>query len=607
MTTVLATFFASLLISLAATPVARRFGKFIGAVDTPDARKVHHASIPRSGGIAIVCAFVVTVCSSPLLDTRVSDLLAWNLKFIGFFTGAILVFSMGLLDDVYRLNPKIKLLAQVFSASVAFAAGLRIESYYFTATPVHSVIISYALTVFWFVVLINAINLIDGLDGLAGGIAFFVCVMLTILLVRQKQYLPAMLFASLAGAVVGFLRYNFNPASIFMGDGGSYFLGYAIAGLSILGSAKAQTGTALLIPLLAMGVPVFDTILSPVRRFIIGKKLFQPDKNHIHHRLIEMGLSKKKTVLFIYAISVVLCLIAMITVNLQNKRAGLFFAIVGVTAVLFVRKLGYFEYLASDKILGWMKDITDVTGLSHSRRSFLGLQIEISQSRTLEELWSRVGSALEFLKLDRADLHIGLAVKDAERSIQPYYREERRKSTHNKPTQDGHVTSWESGSHCASMRILHWARGPYKRKEDVQKPFMLKIELPLANGSLAQQMTLFLVKDAGVEEIDAFTLRRLEQLRETMITVTNWLEKENEVREAPGTNVVRWDERRSSSGQATSRIPFFNFIMKSQPGTDERRRTDAVGRRRGHEARPQLRNISDPQRNCRSSPANSRS
>jgi len=212
---------------------------------------------------------------------------------------------------------------------------------------------SYLVTVFWFILFINAVNIVDGLDGLAAGIVVFASLVMVILSILQDDFLSAIFFAAMAGAALGFLRYNFNPASIFLGDGGSYFLGYSIAAFSIMGSVKSQVSVALLIPLLALGIPLFDTLLSPLRRFLLGKKLFQPDAAHFHHRLLEKGLTARNAVYVIYLITLFLCIISIAIVNIRDERAGLFVIVLGAAAVIFVRKLGYFEYFGSKKIYSW--------------------------------------------------------------------------------------------------------------------------------------------------------------------------------------------------------------------------------------------------------------
>ena len=220
-------------------------GVKFGAIDMPGERKVHSKPIPRCGGMAIFLAFILTLFIITLFMTDVSNKLVLDKKTSFFFIGMLIVFAVGLFDDFHRLSPKVKFFFQIIGASVAFYGGLRIESFSFFGLGFDFGIVSYFVTVFWFVLFINAINLIDGLDGLAAGITFFASLVLTILSVVRNDYLMGMLFVALAGACLGFLRYNFNPASIFMGDGGSYFLGYAIAGLSIMGSIKSQVGAAM--------------------------------------------------------------------------------------------------------------------------------------------------------------------------------------------------------------------------------------------------------------------------------------------------------------------------------------------------------------------------
>ena len=245
MTTILITFIFALILSLALTPVAKKLGVRFGSIDVPDERKVHSKPIPRCGGIAIFLAFILTLVISALFMTEVSNKLILHRKTAFFLLGALMVFGVGLFDDFHRLSPRVKFLFQIIAASVAFWGGLRIESFSFFGLGLHFATLSYVVTVFWFVLFINAVNLIDGLDGLAAGIAFFTATVLVILSVLRGEYLIGMLFAVLSGTCLGFLRYNFNPASIFMGDGGSYFLGYAIAGLSIMGSIKSQVGAAM--------------------------------------------------------------------------------------------------------------------------------------------------------------------------------------------------------------------------------------------------------------------------------------------------------------------------------------------------------------------------
>jgi len=532
MTTILFTFIIALALSLTLTPIAGRLGKYYGAVDTPSKRNVHTHTMPRSGGLAITVSFFVALFASTILATDVSNLLSWNQQRAFGLLGGVVIFSVGFFDDFRRLEPWVKFLFQIAAASLAFYGGIRIETFALDWTVVNFGILSWAITVFWFLLFMNAVNLIDGLDGLAAGVALFTSTVMVILTVIQPNYLAALEFAALAGALLGFLRYNFNPASVFMGDGGSYFIGYTIAALAILGSTKTQVGATLLIPLLALGVPIFDTILSPVRRFIRGQKMFQPDNEHIHHRLVAMGLSSRRAVLIIYGASFALCAIAILLVNLRNEMAGLLLVILGAGAFLVVRKLGYLEYLAADKLFGWFRDLSDEAGFTRTRRSFLSLQIEIEHARNMEELWDNTCRALEMLRFDRAELHIyksGIpsSAPIIEKQPPPLAandcngEEEKRRTT---TACDEKQAVWETTEEKGGEIRRIWARGHHRRGEDGTGNGLLRVEIPLsALNPIAARLTL--IKDLLQEPIQPYTLRRIEYLRRSMTTALQKIKK----------------------------------------------------------------------------------
>ncbi len=351
MTIILVIFLVSLALSVVLTPVVGKVGTWLGAVDVPDERKVHTGSIPRCGGLAIFLAFFLSLLICAFLIPDIFNKFELTRETGFFVLGMLVVFGVGIVDDFHSLGHKIKFLFQIIGASVAFWGGIRISSFAFIGIPFECGCVSYFVTVFWFLLFINAINLVDGLDGLAAGICFFASSVMSILLIVKGDIFHAVLFTSLAGVLFGFLRYNFNPATIFMGDSGSYFLGYTIASLAIMSSVKCQIGTLMMIPVIALGVPIFDALLSPVRRFIVGRGMFKADRSHIHHRLIAMGLSTKRVVWITYGITVVLCIFAIIMVNLRDEFAGLFLIVLTLGAVIFIRKIGYFEYFTHDKIL----------------------------------------------------------------------------------------------------------------------------------------------------------------------------------------------------------------------------------------------------------------
>jgi len=280
MTTLLFLFLIALGFALVLTPAVKWLGVRLGALDVPMERKVHTVPVPRIGGLAVFLAFVATMALTNLYVTNVSALFVFDDRVAFGVGGALVVFGCGLWDDFRRINPGIKLLLQILGASLAFSGDISIGGIFLGGRGIEFGILSYVVTIFWFLLFINAVNLIDGLDGLASGMVLFTSILMVILSVMAGNYLNGMYFAALGGAVLGFLRYNFNPASIFLGDGGSYFLGYTVAALSIMGSVKSQVGALMLIPLLALGVPMFDTIFAPLRRWVRGREMFHPDRGH---------------------------------------------------------------------------------------------------------------------------------------------------------------------------------------------------------------------------------------------------------------------------------------------------------------------------------------
>ena len=533
MTTILFAFIVAFVLALALTPGAAWLGARLGAVDIPTARKVHTKPIPRSGGLAIALAFCLALIACVLLMTQVSEPLVWDQRRLFAAMGGLVAFFVGFYDDFQRLEPRLKLLAQILAASIAYYGGIRIDVLYAGWAEYQFGILSWGVTVFWFLLLINAVNLIDGLDGLAAGVGFFTSAVMVILAVMQENYLAALEFAALSGALLGFLRYNFNPASVFMGDGGSYFIGYTIAALSILGSIKSQVGATLLIPLLALGVPIFDTILSPLRRWVRGRKLFRPDKGHIHHKLVAMGLSSRRAVLILYGVSCALCALAILLINLRNETASLILVLLAATAFIVVRKMGYLEYLAVDKLYGWFRDLSDEAGLSRDRRSFLNLQIEIDQARDMEELWGGICRGLEMIRFDRGELHIremGAAAGaapapaddppgEAPALAPPGATVPEGKDRRRRPRRDaGPDLPWTHEERNGPESVRVWARGHHRRQADARDSGLLRIEIPLGNNGNPAEARLILLKNLTREPAQTHTLRRVEYLRRSVMS-----------------------------------------------------------------------------------------
>ena len=511
MTTVLFSFSLALILSLLVTPLAGKAGTILGAIDLPNKRKVHTGPTPRTGGVAIFFSFLATLLVMKLVGTKVSALLVMDKQTACFLGGAIICFGGGLIDDFHRLGPKIKLVFQIIGASVAFWGGLRIDDFSLMGMAVNFGHFSYVVTLLWFLLFINAVNLMDGLDGLAGGIVFFAAGVMVFMSVMTQSFLVAMFFSALAGGILGFLWYNFYPARIFLGDGGSYLLGYMIAGLSIMGSVKSPVGALMLLPLLALGIPLFDTVLSPLRRFISGRKVFSPDKDHVHHRLLRLGFTTRKSVLIIYAITLLLCSVAVIMVNIRDERAGLFLIVLGVGVVIFFRKLGYSDLINSDLLSEWFEGISEDFVLSPDRRNFFGLQSTIIRSRNFEELWQNIIRALEMLEFDKGSLYLNDPLRKEKLKYQGKgsisNNSDRRKTS---PIESSVIMR-------KSPPELDWNRPPFAMDDYLCSRSIFRIELPLLTKDNTHLGTLVLVKDTKNDPIGPHALSRVSDLRRAVM------------------------------------------------------------------------------------------
>ncbi|MBZ4647412.1 MAG: UDP-GlcNAc:undecaprenyl-phosphate/decaprenyl-phosphate GlcNAc-phosphate transferase [Petroclostridium sp.] len=301
-------FAVSFLVAFAATPLAKVIAHKIGAIDVPkDERRVHKQPIPRLGGLAIFYGFIVSVLSFIEFDTGVK----------GILLGALVIVLLGIIDDVYQLKARLKLVIQIAAALIVAFYGVKIEFLtnpnIFSSQP--TIPLGYfalPVTVMWIVGITNAVNLIDGLDGLAAGISSIASISLLFISLLASESSVAILTAALAGSCLGFLPYNFNPAKIFMGDTGATFLGFILATVSIQGLFKGYAVITFAVPLLILGLPIFDTGYAILRRLLSGKSIMEADRGHLHHRLIDMGFSQKQTVMILYTISGILGLSAVV-------------------------------------------------------------------------------------------------------------------------------------------------------------------------------------------------------------------------------------------------------------------------------------------------------
>ena len=325
--------------ALIVTPLVIKFAFKTGAVDIPDARKVHKFPIPRIGGLGIYLAFLVAIIFSVFATGIGGETLR---EIIGLTLSGSLIVALGLIDDYKNLPAKIKLLGQIVAACVlVFGFDVRID---FITDPLGDYIyldwLAIPATIFWIVGLTNTVNLIDGLDGLAAGVSAIASVTILLVALKQNFLLVTILTAALAGAAAGFLFYNSHPAKIFMGDSGSMFFGFMLAGISVIGAVKSTATITLIVPILALGLPILDTTFAIVRRYRGGKPIFQPDKGHLHHRLLSLGFTHKQAVLLMYVISAILGMSAVALTEVNSQLAILILIIVVIAVFYGAKKLG---------------------------------------------------------------------------------------------------------------------------------------------------------------------------------------------------------------------------------------------------------------------------
>jgi len=357
-------FLLPLILSLLLTPVVIKFANWIGATDAPGDRKVHTSVMPRIGGLAVVLSAAGTILTLYILFPEfLPDL--FDGSYATLIVGAcfLILFGLGFWDDLKPLSPEVKFGVQFILAGIIYFAGFQISNItnLLGAGVLDIGIFDLPITILWIVGITNAFNLIDGLDGLASGVAVIACSSIFIITSLSGQIGAAIFSLIIAGALVGFLRYNFNPAKIFLGDSGSLIIGFALALLSIQSTAKITTGFAVLLPILVLALPITDTLVSMTRRLIgsfLNKDrklpsqsilrrihgMFTPDKLHIHHRLLSFGFSHRSTVVVLYMVSMFFAFSALLFMQIDTVQRSLSIALaLGVILIIFIKKLRYFE------------------------------------------------------------------------------------------------------------------------------------------------------------------------------------------------------------------------------------------------------------------------
>ncbi len=392
---------AGLLLSLALTPVCRDLFLRLGILDLPDGvRKLHQLAVPRVGGIAIGASYLGAFALLLLLPLQGSSLVRANLSLVWRLLPALLIVSVtGLTDDLMGLRPVWKLFGQLLAIVCLLWAGVRIE-----AIGGHELggFLSIAVTVLWLLACTNAFNLLDGLDGLAAGVGLFATITILLVALMQGNMELAIATAPLAGALIGFLRYNFNPASIFLGDCGSLSIGFLLGCYAIVWSHKSATLLGMSAPMIVLAVPIVDTTLSIARRFLRRKPIFGADLGHIHHRLVAHGLTPRRAVLLLYCFCAFAAAVSVIHSIFHNYYSAaivlLFFGVI----CMAVRKLGYTEF----DVVGQLLTSGSFRAHVNTQVSLINLQQSLSRAGDLNTCWEAVLDVCEQFGLHNVQLSV---------------------------------------------------------------------------------------------------------------------------------------------------------------------------------------------------------
>lgn len=345
----------ALVVTNACTPIVRRLARRLGAIDYPGGRRINTRPTPRLGGVAIFLGFTAAALVAMVVQRPISLVRTDGEAFIliplamrtdrailGIMLGGTFLLACGIYDDLRGMHPAVKFLAMLAAAAVLIPFGLATQ---FLTHPLTGKTIALgawgaALTVVWVVAVVNIINFIDGVDGLAAGIVAIAGTTLLLTAAHKRDIVAVSLAAALVGSALGFLRHNFSPARIFMGDSGSMFLGYVLGGLSVMGLYKSYTAISLVVPILALGVPIADAAFAIIRRARRGQPIYLPDRGHVHHRLLDRGLTQRQTVFLLYLVSAALGLGALALAGVNRTASVVTLGVIAAALALGARRMG---------------------------------------------------------------------------------------------------------------------------------------------------------------------------------------------------------------------------------------------------------------------------
>jgi UDP-GlcNAc:undecaprenyl-phosphate GlcNAc-1-phosphate transferase len=404
---ILVMFSAAFFLSLVLTPLIRDLALAQGWLDRPDGRrKTHRLPVPRLGGVAVHLAFALSFGAALTVFRDTS----WMgppvpAAFLHLLAACTSVMLVGLLDDLFGVSPMLKILVQAGAGLYLYHNGYQIRLVSNPlGDPIDLGMLSLPITLLWFAGMSNAFNLIDGLNGLAAGVGLFSTSIVFILALMNDRWEIVMLSVVLAGALLGFLRYNFGSASVFLGDSGSLFVGFALAALAVRGSTKSSTAVAVLAPLLALGFPIVDTSMALLRRLVGGRRLLEPDADHIHHRIVRMGLTQQRAVVILYGVTALFGALSLLTMTGQSHATGLAAVVFTLVTWIGIRRLGYPELGEIQRLL---KRGLSLDALTSTNGSPLGeLRRGLLQARDLDALHAQLVAAASALGMERVTVRL---------------------------------------------------------------------------------------------------------------------------------------------------------------------------------------------------------
>jgi UDP-GlcNAc:undecaprenyl-phosphate GlcNAc-1-phosphate transferase len=395
MKTYISVYLGSAFLALVTTPIIIKVARKINAVDRPGVRTVHVRPIPRIGGVALFLSTIPLIVAVLFLDNHIGQAFrSARMPLIALFGSATFIFLVGLVDDLRGLPARFKFIAELLAAGSLCLVGVHISSISITEQwTLRLGLLSCPLSLLWIIGITNAVNLSDGLDGLATGISAITCGVIVIFALQSGNVIMSVFILAILGSLTSFLIFNFNPAKIFLGDCGSLFLGYIIASSSILCSMKSSALVGLALPVLALGVPIFDTLFSMLRRFLERRSIFSPDRSHFHHKLIDLGLRQRHVVLLIYIMTVVAAGLGMFMMVTHDTGSLIVFFCILLLLLIAFHTAGSVKLEAI--ISGLQKQYEIASQRKHEKMNFEQAQLYFRNACTFKQWWNAVCEAAQ--------------------------------------------------------------------------------------------------------------------------------------------------------------------------------------------------------------------